>query len=526
MAFQGNLLSKTLVIGIIFLLIGMSTIPSIAIDTDKKSSMPFSNGKTLYVGGTGPNNYTKIKDAVDDASDGDTVFVYDDSSPYYEGEIKIDKSIKLSGEDRNTTIVNGQDHYFIVSTATDNITISGFTFKEGYEGVYLSRNNNKIIGNIVCYNKYGIVVNPSGSNCLVQNNKIMYNEKGIRINDGDNEYSDYVFDSNFICHNQWNAISDDERKGLMYYTNNIIADNSYFGWGQTNYAFYKHHSGSVFHHNDVFLNKRNVIAEHPTYRSNKWNDTNGGNYWDDWESNPGYPDTYIVPCTNDIDQIDYKPKATPYFECPVVSIPGDIYSPLDETVYFSAGTNIDSSNLSWFWDFGDGNTSNQKNPTYKYSSTGRYSVNVTVTDDLGRTDTSKSTAIIGSPPSAPIINGPTRVRPRIIIPYSYTFVSTDPDDDKISYEIYWWEDICLYWEHLGPYPSGEEITLDIWLSWPGRIRIIYAYAVDTAGLSSDLASFEVTIIPRNRATIDSLFQLLLDRFPLLEVFLRAMNLLR
>lgn len=34
------------------------------------------DGKTLYVGGDGPGNYTKIKDAIDDSSDGDTVFAY------------------------------------------------------------------------------------------------------------------------------------------------------------------------------------------------------------------------------------------------------------------------------------------------------------------------------------------------------------------------------------------------------------------------------------------------------------------
>ena len=34
------------------------------------------DGNILYVGGLGPNNYTKIQDAIDDAYDGDTVFVY------------------------------------------------------------------------------------------------------------------------------------------------------------------------------------------------------------------------------------------------------------------------------------------------------------------------------------------------------------------------------------------------------------------------------------------------------------------
>jgi hypothetical protein len=38
------------------------------------SVVPFIGGNILYVGGSGPENYTRIQDAVDNASDGDTVF--------------------------------------------------------------------------------------------------------------------------------------------------------------------------------------------------------------------------------------------------------------------------------------------------------------------------------------------------------------------------------------------------------------------------------------------------------------------
>ena len=61
---------------VIVLFIGVGIQPAIAINNPIK---PISSGNTLYVGGTGEGNYTKIQDAIDNASDGDTVYVFDDS---------------------------------------------------------------------------------------------------------------------------------------------------------------------------------------------------------------------------------------------------------------------------------------------------------------------------------------------------------------------------------------------------------------------------------------------------------------
>jgi hypothetical protein len=65
---------KGLTVGFILLLIGASIIPITAQDTEKP--LQTSRGNWLYVGGSGPGNYMKIQDAVDNASNGDTVFVF------------------------------------------------------------------------------------------------------------------------------------------------------------------------------------------------------------------------------------------------------------------------------------------------------------------------------------------------------------------------------------------------------------------------------------------------------------------
>jgi len=67
----------------------------------------------LYIEGLNPGDYSKIQDALNNASDGNTVFVYDDSALYYEN-IASNVSIHLIGENRNTTSIEGEpcDLYF------------------------------------------------------------------------------------------------------------------------------------------------------------------------------------------------------------------------------------------------------------------------------------------------------------------------------------------------------------------------------------------------------------------------------
>jgi nitrous oxidase accessory protein len=118
------LIGKCLAVGIILLFIGTAIIPTSGQKTEKLS-LPMSRGNTLYVGGSGPGNYTKIQDAVDNASTGDTVFVY--RGVYYENII-VNKSISLMGENRsNTFIWNIQpDNSETILISSDNVSVSRF----------------------------------------------------------------------------------------------------------------------------------------------------------------------------------------------------------------------------------------------------------------------------------------------------------------------------------------------------------------------------------------------------------------
>jgi parallel beta-helix repeat protein len=92
---------------------------------------PYQSTRTetiLYVGGAGPGNFSDIQEAIDSATDGDIVFVYDDSSPYEE-TLWINVSISLLGENRDTTIIKGQEDQDIIRIHRDNVVIQGFTIQ-------------------------------------------------------------------------------------------------------------------------------------------------------------------------------------------------------------------------------------------------------------------------------------------------------------------------------------------------------------------------------------------------------------
>ncbi len=67
---------------------------------------------------------------------------------------------------------------------------------------------------------------------------------------------------------------------------------------------------------------------------------------------------------------------------------GFTYTRDDMTVQFTdTSTDSDGSIVAWDWDFGDGGTSTEQNPSHTYAAQSSYDVTLTVTDDDGITDT-------------------------------------------------------------------------------------------------------------------------------------------
>jgi PKD repeat protein len=79
-----------------------------------------------------------------------------------------------------------------------------------------------------------------------------------------------------------------------------------------------------------------------------------------------------------------------------------ISGPVPVTVHF-----IDqslNSPTSWLWDFGDGSTSTEQNPTHVYSDIGEYAVSLTVSNSVGSDDEIKADYITGYIPRIGLLN--------------------------------------------------------------------------------------------------------------------------
>jgi parallel beta-helix repeat protein len=116
---------KWLAVGIVLLFVGTCVIPAIAQNIGK--TLPASRGTWLYVGGSGPGNYSKIQDAIDNATNGDTVFVY---GGVYQQIVMVDKAVTLRGENKETTCLDGtNNHGWLVIINSSSVTIQGFSLE-------------------------------------------------------------------------------------------------------------------------------------------------------------------------------------------------------------------------------------------------------------------------------------------------------------------------------------------------------------------------------------------------------------
>jgi nitrous oxidase accessory protein NosD len=200
-----NIFSNSLVVGIIVLFIGASVVSAFSINLFNEF-IPMSRG-WLYVGGSGPGNYTKIQDAIDNASDGDTIFVYNGTylETYYGCDMYINKPINVVGENKETTIIFGGNSYPYNSIAIENnegVEFSGFTINNSFLG--FNQCDNSIIHDVIVnrdatYDSMCVWINGYSDNNIFYDNIFNNSEQPVRIwSDGS---TNNLFYHNNFCNN-------------------------------------------------------------------------------------------------------------------------------------------------------------------------------------------------------------------------------------------------------------------------------------------------------------------------------------
>jgi parallel beta-helix repeat protein len=254
----------------------------------------YSSSKTIYVGED--EEFENIQNAIDNASDGDTILVK--SGVYFETLI-IDKSINLIGENKNTTIIQYPENidlsdYIIlinkekckinelkiigpgtysdvigIEVNSSNNNISHLIVNNNYIGInfYDGTKNNIALSNIVTKNLYGISLHQSHLNNISKNNITSSIFYGIYI---------FLAEENKIFENQLSL----NRYGLKVKGSeqNIIFKNKIFN----NYEGIEICCGSSYNiiYSNAFINNNNHAND---TLFNQWDYEESGNYWDDYK---------------------------------------------------------------------------------------------------------------------------------------------------------------------------------------------------------------------------------------------------
>ena len=137
-------------------------------------------------------------------------------------------------------------------------------------------------------------------------------------------------------------------------------------------------------------------------------------------------------------------------------------------VYFTDESTNDPT--SWHWDFGDGNTSAQKNPEHTYSVAGTFNVSLTVTNDYGSNTKSKDGLIVVEEQSAPEADF-TATPTSGTVPLTVNFT-----DESINNPTSWYWD---FGDGTASYLQNPSHTYDVNGTFSVTLTVSNTYGYDT-----------------------------------------------
>jgi parallel beta-helix repeat protein len=138
----------------------------------------------------GPADFPTIQQAISAASPGDTIFVY--GGTYYENVV-VDKTVSLVGENKSTTIIDAHRIGSVVVVTANDVGIRGFTTRNSsislsspQPGIGIRGSRAIVTGNIVRENYYGIFLQDSNNNSVIDNEIYSNDDLAIALSGSDN----------------------------------------------------------------------------------------------------------------------------------------------------------------------------------------------------------------------------------------------------------------------------------------------------------------------------------------------------
>ena len=183
---------------------------------------------TAFVGGSGTGNYSRIQDALDNVTSGGTVYVF---PGLYHEHLIITTPVHLIGDNKDITIIDGDNENHVVILEAGNSTLSGFTIihsenKFPFAGIYVVSNHNTISDNILIDNFYGMQLGYTASYNLIVNNTVYHNGRcGIYFNHA--SYNSLI--GNVVSDHPVNGFGLYEFSNNNSIMNNIFSENRYAG---------------------------------------------------------------------------------------------------------------------------------------------------------------------------------------------------------------------------------------------------------------------------------------------------------
>ncbi len=393
----------------------------------------------------------------------------------YRENVVIDKPVTVTGEVRNTTIVEGRTgsgftlfcsdialHGFDVRTswsdpaidvAADNATITDCVLADSYYGIRATGNDTLLCNTTLRDNanvgaSWQHADRPTMRDCSVYGNNKGVVLSGVR---------DGVF-AHMDVHN--NSVYGIELSASVNTTFHHVSflDNMYGIYADAS-------TDNLFYFNDFIRNSQHAWDN----GNNSWDNGTVGNYWDD---HPGgsrikgtYTTPYEIPGGDNVDRHPLIRRAG-------LPVPAFKYSPglpfAAETVTFTdTSIDLDGSVVQRHWTFGDGSpnvTTTDAVVTHTYMDDGTYQVTLTVTDDDGNTGTAtKPITVLNTPPTAAMTWEPLEPTDVDTIAFNGSN-STDPDGAIVSYEWHFGDNTTGYGvnaTHRYPDNGTYRVTLTV-----------------------------------------------------------------